>query len=422
MQTAAIVTVGTELVEGLRTDTNGPAIARELSKLGFNVQKIISVGDDKLILSEVFKDVCSQYDLVVSTGGLGPTHDDVTRDAASLALGLDLYEDEKVKQSLQLYARRYSDSAIASEIYSQALVLEGAMLLDAIAGTAPGQISPTPAGRLLLLPGPPKECMPLLAEFTKTLPNEEAFSIDFSIFGLNETEVQHTVQPLLTDYPGIGFTVLASPVEVHAILFGGVRGGLALTKSAADLREVLGDYIFSEDGVSLAQCVLDLAGQAGLTIGTAESCTGGLVVGALTEIPGSSKVVKGGIVSYSNDVKVTQLGVSEESLSAWGAVSAQVASEMASGARERLGVDIAIAITGIAGPEGGTSHKPVGTVWFALATKDGVQTVKRQRGGNRGAVRLQAVSTALDLMRRELKGLPLESDRDDRVHRSTLHP
>ncbi|NTU90226.1 MAG: nicotinamide-nucleotide amidohydrolase family protein, partial [Actinobacteria bacterium] len=395
MQTAAIITIGTELVEGLRADTNGPAIARELSKLGFDVQKVISVGDDKIILSEVFKDVCAHYDLVVSTGGLGPTHDDVTRDAASLALGLDLYENENVKQSLQFYARRYGDSAIVSEIYSQALVLEGAMLLDAIAGTAPGQVASTPAGKLLLLPGPPKECMPLLAEFTKTLPNEQAHNVDFSIFGLTETEVQHTVQPLLTDYPEIGFTVLASPVEVHAILFGGAKGGLALAQAADALREALGEYIFSEEGVSLAQCVLDLANQAGLTIGTAESCTGGLAVGALTEIPGSSKVVKGGIVSYSNDVKETQLGVSGEILSAWGAVSSQVASEMASGARDRLDVDIAIAITGIAGPDGGTPDKPVGTVWFGLATKDGVRTVMRLRGGTRGAIRLQSVSTAL---------------------------
>lgn len=413
---AAIVTIGTELARGLRVDTNGPALARALCRLGFSVDEKVSVGDDPLVLTELLKNLTTRYELVISTGGLGPTHDDITRQAAADALGLRMDIDEGVYGLLRPFADRVSDPCIRDEIYQQALVIHGAELIRAIAGTAPAQCIPTAAGHLLILPGPPREMRPLLDVFLGRYADRCTTSIDFSCFGINESKIQHIVQPLIADEPQLLFTVLASPQEVHVILVDTGCGAVRLKEVSGRIRVALGDMVFSETGEDLAEVVDRIAIRRGLTIATAESCTGGLVVGALTAMPGSSQAVLGGVVSYANDVKVHQLGVSPHTLDTYGAVSSQCACEMADGVRGRLGSDLAVSVTGIAGPAGGTSEKPVGTVWFAVASSQGVIPVLSMRGGaTRADIRIHSVSIALDLLRRTLLGLPLEHAVDGRA-------
>ncbi len=405
----AIVTIGTELVEGIRVDANGPSVARALSRLGFSVDEKTTVGDDLPVLTALFRDLTARYELVVSTGGLGPTHDDITRQAAADALGLDMQVDDEARELLRPFAERAHDPRIRDEIYQQALVIRGAELIRAIAGTAPAQCVATAAGHLLILPGPPGEMQPLLDVFLRRYATRCTTSVDLSCFGATESRVQHIVQPLIADEPQVLFTVLASPREVHAILVDVGCGTARLEEVSARVRAGLGDIVFSETGEQLAEVVDKLAIEQGLTIATAESCTGGLVAGALTSMPGSSDAVLGGIVSYANEVKVHQLGVSARTLDTYGAVSSQCACEMAQGARERLGSDLAVSVTGIAGPGGGTPEKPVGTVWFAVATSAGVTSVLSLRGGaTRTDIRVHSVSVALDLLRRALLGLPLE--------------
>lgn len=412
MDKAVVITVGSELVEGLRLDTNGPEIARRLGRLGFQVDETISVADDLEALSGVFRLLCSHYQLVVSTGGLGPTHDDVTRDAAAEALGLGMHPDPEMDRRLMSIASKSARTEqIRTDLKRMALRIEGATLIMPTRGTAPGQLVETPAGRLLLLPGPPDECMQVFESFTADLLVEEPpQTIDISIFGILESEVQHLVAPLLP--PTVEFTVLANPSEVHAILTdrGSAPGEFEEARDA--VIDALGTCVFSTKSQTLAEVVLELARERGLKLATAESCTGGMIASALTDVPGSSDVFNGGIVSYSNEVKASVLGVSRDDLEVLGAVSSEVAEQMVHGVLAALDADIAVSVTGVAGPGGGSPEKPVGTVWFGVGDASGIDTVLRHRGGTREAIRLRSRSTALDLMRRRMLGLPLDNEFD----------
>lgn len=408
MTEAAIITIGSELVEGLRTDTNGPEIARVLSRLGYKVRNITSVADSAEDIESSISHLCGMYPLVITTGGLGPTHDDVTRQCAASALKLGISEDANLHKGLSKYAERYSTSVISCEIYKQAQVIHGATVLPAIAGTAPGQDIPTPLGHLIVLPGPPGECMPILLEWAGTQETHTPDNIDISCFGITESEIQHRVQDAIDSYKPIEFTVLASPKEAHVILTEDGCGPERFQEAVAAVRTALYPYAFADDGSTLAEVVLRLAGHKGLTISTAESCTGGLIAGALTDVPGSSNVVLGGVVSYANGIKERVLKVSRDDLETVGAVSSQVAAQMAEGSRKLLCSDLAVSVTGIAGPGGGSDDKPVGTVWFGISTADGTRTVVTHREGTRAAIRARTTSTALELLRRTLLGLPLE--------------
>lgn len=404
MEDAAIITIGTELVEGLRADTNGPIIARELSTVGFTTREMVSVGDDTALLEKVIARLCAEYPLVVSTGGLGPTHDDVTRESAARALGLKLQQDERTVDRLaQVLPRIHNEADEGTS--RQAQRIEGAQLIYPAEGTAPAQVVPTKKGRLLLLPGPPDEALMLLERFVDTLQGSRATPIDFSTFGFTETEIQHKVQEALDDRVGVGFTVLGSVYGVHVILTDEGADETGLYQAATDVRTALGTMIYSEYGETLAECVIRLAMQRNIRLVTAESCTGGMIAAALTAVPGASKVFKGSVVSYSNEVKVEQLGVSQHTLVTNGAVSEQTARQMAQGARKRLHADLAVSVTGIAGPDGGSVEKPVGTVWFGLSDGKGEKAFLRSRSAPREWVRAMSTAYALDLLRRRLQGL-----------------
>jgi nicotinamide-nucleotide amidase len=401
-RTAAIVTVGTELLRGLSVDTNTSEIARALSAVGVDVGEAVSVADDADVLAAHLSRCSAAYDLVVVTGGLGPTHDDVTRQAAATALGLALTRERRLELGLRAAAARHSDPRAADQVFAQADVLAGARVLEAVLGTAPGQVVPTARGELVLLPGPPREMRPLLEGYLAGWPGGPAAPFVLRCVGLGESDLQMAAQDVLGARTDIELTVLAAPGDVRVVLFDRGAGAGALARVGEEIAQQVGEACYSTDGRSLAEVVLDRARATGATIAVAESCTAGLVSGALTEIAGASDVFLGGAVTYSDEMKTTVLGVDPALIATFGAVSDVVAREMAAGVRDVSGADLSISVTGIAGPDGGAAEKPVGTVWFGLAGPDGVSAELRRFSGDRHGVRERAVTTALDLLRRAL--------------------
>ena len=398
-RTAAIVTVGTELVRGLAVDTNTAEIAHVISGAGIEVGETLSVADDEELLTGALRRCTASYDLVVVTGGLGPTHDDVTRQAAAEALGLAVERDESIVEILRPSAARHTDDRAADRIFRQADVLEGATVLPAVRGTAPGQVVPTARGSLVLLPGPPREMRPLLHTLACSWRSGGVEPRVLSCIGLSESDLQMLAQDVLAGRDDIELTILAKPGDVRIVLFDRGAGASGLDEAAHSIAAAIGRPCYSTDGSSLSEVVLGRARAARLTVATAESCTGGMVGAALTDVPGSSAVYLGGVVSYSDEAKVTLLGVDPVLIAACGAVSDAVAKVMAAGARDALGADLAVSVTGVAGPDGGSPDKPVGTVWFGTAGPDRVDAQMRRFAGDRATVRERATMTALDLLR-----------------------
>lgn len=401
-RTGAVVTVGTELVRGLSVDTNTAEIAHALLGSGVDVLETVSVGDDQALLATALERLVAAYDLVVVTGGLGPTHDDITRQAAARALGATLRRDDALVGGLRAVGGRHSDARAAEQVYSQADVIDGARVLPAVVGTAPGQVVPTPRGSLVLLPGPPREMRPMLAGLAAEWGSDAAAPAVLRCHGVSESDLQMSAQDVLAGREDIELTVLAKPGDVRVVLFDRGAGEDELRRVAGLVADRIGDACYSTDGASLAEVVVRSGRECGLTIATAESCTGGLVGGAITDVPGASDVYVGGVITYANEAKTGLLGVDPGLIETVGAVSDAVALEMAAGARDALGADIGVSVTGIAGPDGGTPAKPVGTVWFAVAGPEGVRAQQRRFPGDRETVRARAVMTALDLLRRAL--------------------
>ncbi len=405
---AAIVTVGSELVEGLRVDTNTAQVARDISRFGFAVQEAVSVGDDVALLAETLARLASACALVIVTGGLGPTHDDVTRDAASAALGLPMHSDPRLVGFLEPFVARHAHPKSAERILSQALVLDGAEVLWPSTGTAAGQIVATPAGQIILLPGPPHEMRPMLTQALGRFTSQRAEARELGVTGWPESDVQHAAQSALESFEGIQLTILARPGDIRVLLLDEGAGEAELDRAAHAIAEKIGAACYSTDGSTLADTVIREASARGLTIATAESCTGGMVAAALTDVAGASQAFLGGAVTYSNASKTRLLDVSPADLTRHGAVSREVAAAMARGAKEHFSADVCVSITGIAGPSGGTADKPVGTVWFGVlsSARDGMETQElvTWTGASREAIRARATARALDLVRREVIG------------------
>lgn len=399
---AAIVTVGTELTTGLRQDTNSTEIARRLHAAGFTVRETRSVPDDIGVLDHALRALIGHYDLVVITGGLGPTHDDVTREAASRALSRQLVRDPDLVESLGRLAIRHGHAGARADMLRQADVLEGADILPAVTGSAPGQAITVGATRVVLLPGPPGEMRPLIDRFLSDYAPALA-PVRLRCTAITESDAQQVVQAVIAPY-AVDLTLLAAPGDVEVVLFPLGEDADALRAAAEAAREALGRACYSSDGSSLAEVVLALARDRGHHIVSAESCTGGMVASALTDVPGSSAAFSGGVVAYANEVKSDLLDVPASLLAQHGAVSEPTARAMAEGALRIPGATIAVATTGIAGPDGGSPDKPVGLVWFAVARADGrISAVMQQFAGDRGTVRHRATLFALDELRRSLE-------------------
>lgn len=413
---AAVIAVGSELLTLGRSDTNSPFIAAKLQARGIRVAFTAVVTDEPADLREALTHALARASLVVCTGGLGPTDDDRTRDVAAAVLGRTLHEDPGVVAAIrERFARR---GATMPEINRrQAQVPAGATVLPNERGTAPGLWIPAGEGAVLLLPGPPREMMPLLERALEVhvAPRfgvGKAVQRALVIAGRSESWVDEQAQPLYlawrAETPPITTTILASlgVVELHLAAHGPDTAALAarLESAQASLAARFGDDVVNTDGRPLEATVGAMLAARGWTVGAAESCTGGLVTARLTDVPGASAYVDRSAVTYSNAAKSAELGVAPELLASHGAVSEPVARAMAEGLRARSGVDVTIAVTGIAGPGGGTPDKPVGTVCFAVCGPAGTQARTMRFAGDRAAVRAFSTSAALDLLRRYLAG------------------
>jgi nicotinamide-nucleotide amidase len=350
---------------------------------------------------------------VISTGGLGPTEDDLTREAAAAAVGRGLRRDAGVLEGLRARFARYNRT-MAPVNEKQADIIDGATLLPNARGTAAGQYLEERGTLLVLLPGPPIEMEPMLREQVLPLIRAKAGGSVLKtrvlrIASMSESDVEQIVAPLYTRFTNPRTTILSSPgqVELHLSAQGSseAEAEARIEELASLIRPALPDRIYSEDGRELHEVVADLLRRRGATLAVAESCTGGLLAARLTELPGASAFLERGYVTYSNRAKIELLGVDASLVESAGAVSEEVARAMAAGARRQAGTDIGVAITGIAGPDGGTPDKPVGLVYIALDGSAGTRVRRAHFVGERERVRFQASQLALEMLRRGLLAL-----------------
>jgi len=408
---ACILAVGSEMLTPFRVDTNSLYVTERLNAIGGDVRLKAIVGDDVGELAAVVESALGWADLIVITGGLGPTEDDVTRDAVARALRLPLALDESIVERLRdRFARRGMTMPDINR--RQAMVPSGAVVLPNPNGTAPGLWIERGRTAIALLPGPPREMKPMLETLVaeRLAPNAGGrglFRRVLKITGRAESDVDAQAQPVYGKWTSgsvpISTTILAvlGQIELHltADAASEREAGAALDAAAAELRAVLGPSVYSSDGRNLEAVVGDLLRERGLTIAVAESCTGGLLASRLTDVPGSSDYVERGVVCYSNRSKTELVGVPEELIREHGAVSEPVARAMADGVRERAGTSIGIGVTGIAGPGGGTPQKPVGTVAIAVVADDEARVRTFQFIGGREMVKFQAAQSALNMTR-----------------------
>lgn len=411
MLNAEILAIGSEMLTPFRVDTNSLWLTEQLNALGVEVKLKTVVGDDELRLEEAIRDALRRSEIIISTGGLGPTEDDITKKVFARVLGRELEVHEPTIEKMRARFARRNLEMPANNI-RQAMVMTGATLLENNNGTAPGQLIHQGNCTVVLLPGPPREMKPMFAEQVALVLKERVGDVyilrrKLSIYGLTESKTDELAAPVYTQYSNPTTTILFKDgqIELHLTAQSptAAEAQSLLDELAAKLLEVLGDYVYSEKDETLEKVVGDLLRANHATLATAESCTGGLLAGRLTEVAGSSDYFIEGVVSYANEAKIDLLSVPRELLETHGAVSEQVAEAMAAGIRARAGTTFGIGITGIAGPGGGSEEKPVGLVYIALADANESKARRLVFPGDRQFIRSLAVNAALDLIRRQLK-------------------
>lgn len=412
---AEIVSVGTELLLGDVVNTDTAIVARALTTIGVSMLYACTVGDNPQRLEQTLESSLERCDLVITTGGLGPTDDDLTKETIAKVAGKQLVEDRDSLRRIQAY---FKGRACSENQYKQALLPEGCFVLPNDVGTAPGCVCTTKAGkRIAMLPGPPSELRPMLENYLIPYLRGDDTTVIYSrnvhVFGKGEGTVAQMLGSLV-DGANPTAATYAKDGEMYVRVTAKADSQAeaeALCQPVVDrICDIVGDCVYTTEYETLEETVLHLLRDQGKTIATAESCTGGLVAKRLTDLPGSSEVFEMGAVTYSNRIKTQLIAVPESMLAQHGAVSEQVARAMAEGVCRCAGSDLAVGITGIAGPGGGSGEKPVGLVYVALS--DGEQTwVKRLEPSpvprSRSFYRNRAASTALDMARRYLTGLPV---------------
>jgi nicotinamide-nucleotide amidase len=408
---ACIVAVGSEMLTPFRVDTNSLFVTEQLNTIGVDVRMKAVVGDDVDELIAILRSSLEWADVIVLTGGLGPTEDDVTRDAVARVLNLSMSENEAVVSRIR---ERFSKRGLTMPDINrrQGMVPSGAALLDNVNGTAPGLWLEHGRTAVVLLPGPPREMKPMFEAVVRDRLAARSggwglFRRVLKITGRTESDVDATVQPVYGRWGSqevpITTTILAvlGQIELHltAKAANRVVADEALDAAVRELQSVLGDAIYSVNGLGLEAVVAELLTTRKLTIATAESCSGGLLASRLTDVPGSSAYMQQGVVCYTNQSKIEWLGVPASLLEAHGAVSEPVATAMAEGIRARTTADVGIGITGIAGPGGGTAEKPVGTVAIAVSAGDDHKVRTFQFFGGRDMVKFQSTQAALNMLR-----------------------
>ena len=413
--TVELISVGTELLLGNIVNSDAQALSRELSGLGLNVLYHSVVGDNPGRLKAAVELARGRADVLITTGGLGPTCDDLTKQTLAECFGRKLVYHPECAESIRCFFRRAGREMTENNL-QQAYLPEGCDVLDNAWGTAPGCAFEADGSYVVMLPGPPSECLPMFREraapWLARLSEGVIRSRTLRVFGLGESAVEARFRDRMNELTNPTLAPYAKEGEVELRIT-----AKAATQAEAEsliapveeeVRAALGELVYGADVSGLEQVVLDGARERGLTLGTAESCTGGLIAKRITDVPGAASVFKGGVVSYHCEVKAGVLGVSQALLDEKGAVCAQVAQEMAQGARRVLGCDLAVSVTGVAGPDPDERGNPVGLVYTALAAPDGVW-VKRLNlaspAARRDRVRNLAANHALDMARRWLAGL-----------------
>jgi nicotinamide-nucleotide amidase len=413
---AAVVAVGSELLTPSRADTNSLVITEHLNRLGIDVVLKMVVGDDREELSRAVRQALERVDLVICSGGLGPTDDDVTREAVASLLDRPLAEDETITAGIRRrYAARGFPTPMPEINRRQAMVPAGASVIENAHGSAPGLWIEDGSRLILLLPGPPRELEPMLRELVngrlaERTPRASLRRRVVRMTGRTESQADEALQPLYRAWQDVAIPVSATilsglgQIELHlsARAASVEAAETALDDAARQVVGVLGMDVYSTDGHPLEQVVGDLLVERGLRIGAAESCTGGLLTSKLTDVAGSSRYVQHAVVAYANAAKSALLGVPAELIAQHGAVSEPVARAMAGGILASGTVDVAVGVTGIAGPEGGSVDKPVGTVAVAVLAPGVSRTRVFRFIGGRGHVKIQAALAALDMVRRLL--------------------
>jgi nicotinamide-nucleotide amidase len=407
---AEIIAVGSELLTPARVDTNSLYITGKLNDLGVEVVRKSVIGDDRQRLADAVRAAAESAKLVILTGGLGPTEDDVTRDAVALAVGRELELRQDIFEWLQERFERMGRK-MAEINKRQAWIIAGAEALPNPNGTAPGQWLTYNGAVLMLLPGPPRELKPMFERecvhrLETLLPKQSIRTLFYRVAGMGESDLDALIAPVYTRYTNPVTTILAAAgdVQIHlrARCAAAEEADALLAEVGPQIEALLGERIYSTGGDPLEVVVGKLLRHRGETLAVAESCTGGLLGERLTSVAGSSEYFLGGFVTYTERMKTELLGVDAGMLAQETAVSEAVANAMASGARTRTGATYALSITGVAGPDGGTDATPVGTVFISLATAQAATSRQFRFPGDRGRIRGFAAQTALDLLRRAL--------------------
>jgi nicotinamide-nucleotide amidase len=411
---AEIIAVGSEMLTPFRQDTNSLYLTEKLNSLGVEVSFKTIVGDNLKDIVRVTKSALARADILIVSGGLGPTEDDLTREAVAQTLGLHLKRDPEIVEAIE---RRFTEHGwkMSPNNIKQADVISGATVLPNANGTAPGQwIGGRSDGKekiVVLLPGPPHELKALfegavLERLRAKVPKQFISARVLKITGLGESACDARVAPIYKRFADVDTTILAAPGEIQLHLRTRGKSEEAADKRLDELVELveeeLGDSVYSDNGDSLEQIVSYFLQMRDATLAVAESCTGGLVAERLTSVSGSSRYFIGGAVVYSNQLKTQLADVPADLIDVYGAVSEQVARALAEGIRTKCGTTLGLGITGVAGPTGGTAEKPVGLVFHALAGERGTEVVKRNFPGDRARIRWFASQQALDMVRRKL--------------------
>jgi len=408
---AEIIAVGSELLTAYRQDTNSLFLTDKLNSLGIEVRFKTIVGDDSERLTQAFRAALGRSRLIILTGGLGPTEDDVNRQVVAEALGRPLREVPEIRRRIEARFARLGRT-MAENNLRQTLVPEGAEWLENKNGTAPGLWIEQDGSLIILLPGPPREleamfesvCLPRLARLA---PAQCLRSRVYKAVGLAESEVDQRIAPIYKNYANPATTILATPgvIEVHlrARAPSEAEADALLGELGDKVEAALGDHLFSSGGESLEEVVGMYLVLRRKTLAVAESCTGGLLAERLTRVPGSSNYFLGGVICYSNELKTRLAGVPQKLLEEQGAVSKPVAQALAEGIRRRTGASMGVGITGIAGPGGGTAEKPVGLVFIALADERSTQVREFRFPGDRERIRHWATQAVLEIIRRRIR-------------------
>ncbi len=408
--TVELICVGTELLLGNIVNTNAAFISEKCAMLGLSMYYQSVVGDNPGRLEEMVKTAMKRSDIIILSGGLGPTQDDLTKETVAKVMGKKLVEDQKARQEIQLFLERRGRT-ITENNWKQALVPEGCQVLYNVNGTAPGLIVKDDNTCVILLPGPPNELVPMFEEqvypYLHKLQPEIICSKMIKLCGIGESSAETKILDLVEAQTNPTVAPYAKTGEVHLRITAKAESETAAYKLMEPVEEVLrqrfGTLIYTDDPqVTLEMAIYELLKANHLTVTTAESCTGGLVAGRLINVPGISEYLKEGYITYSNEAKQKLLGVPAEILQKYGAVSPQTAEAMASGGAKAAEADVCIAVTGIAGPDGGSLEKPVGLVYMSCYCQGKVYTEKNQYTGSRSKIREYAVASALTLLRQAI--------------------